>query len=105
MGGQIDRTNPDNALIFRTEKKVGEEIKRIINSYIGSHQKNHNGVKNSSITFNPYTSHLYFKISYIYIKTFLNFYKENADLLRHIDYEEEEGNKGNQHILIDNEDQ
>jgi hypothetical protein len=106
MGGQIDRTNPDNALIFRTEKKVGEEIKRIINSYIGSHQKNHNGVKNSSITFNPYTSHLYFKISYIYIKTFLNFYKENADLLRHIDYEEEEeGNKGNQHISIDNEDQ
>ena len=89
MGSQIDRTNPDNRLIFKTEKKVGEEVKRIINNYIGSHQKNVKGLKNNLITFNPYTSHLYFKISYFYLRTFLNFYKENSDLLRHLDNEEE----------------
>ena len=89
MGSQIDRNNPDNQLIFKTEKKVGEEVKRIINNYIGSHQKNQKGVKNNMITFNPYTSHLYFKISYVYIRTFLKFYKENSDLLNHLDNEEE----------------
>ena len=89
MGSQIDRTNPDNLLIFRTEKKVAEEVKNIINSYIGSHQKNQKGPKNNLITFNPYTSHLYFKISYVYLRTFLNFYKENSDLLRHMDNDEE----------------
>ena len=30
--------------------------------------------KTNMITFNPYTSHLYFKISYMYIRTFLKFY-------------------------------
>jgi hypothetical protein len=89
MGSQIDRTNPDNQLIFKTEKKVAEEVKNIINNYIGSHQKNQKGPKNNLITFNPYTSHLYFKISYVYLKTFLNFYKENSDLLRHMDNDEE----------------
>ena len=89
MGSQIDRTNPDNLLIFKTEKKVGEEIKKIINNYIGSHQKNQKGNKTNLITFNPYTSHLYFKISYVYLKTFLNFYKENSELLMHMDNNEE----------------
>ena len=90
MGSQIDRNNPDNQLIFKTEKKVGDEVKRIINNYIGSHQKNQKGAKINCITFNPYTSHLYFKISYVYIRTFLNFYKENSDLLNHLDNNEEE---------------
>ena len=85
MGSQIDRTNPDNLLIFKTEKKVGEQIKKMINNYIGSHQKNQKGNKTNLITFNPYTSHLYFKISYVYLRTFLNFYKENSELLMHMD--------------------
>jgi hypothetical protein len=90
MGSQIDRNNPDNNLIFKTEKKVGEEVKNIINKYIGSHQKNAGDAKkNKVIIFNPYTSHLYFKISYFYIKTFINFYKDNSDLLKHIDNNEE----------------
>ena len=92
MGSQIDRTHPDNILILRTEKKVGEEVKRIINNYIGSHQKNQKNVKNNMITFNPYTSHLYFKISYMYIRTFLRFYRENSDLLRNIDDNEKDNN-------------
>ena len=90
MGSQIDRTNPDNNLIFKTEKKVGEEIKNIINKYIGSHQKKSKNAKTNLITFNPYTSYLYFKISYVYLKTFLKFYKENSDLLKHLDNEENE---------------
>ena len=90
MGSQIDRTNPDNNLIFKTEKKVGEEIKNIINKYIGSHQKKSKNAKANLITFNPYTSYLYFKITYIYLKTFLKFYKENSDLLKHLDNEENE---------------
>ena len=76
-------------IIFKTEKKIGEEIKNIINKYIGAHQKNQKGAKSNLITFNPYTAHLYFKISYIYLKTFLNFYKENSDLLKHLDNNEE----------------
>ena len=89
MGSQIDRTNPDNNLIFKTEKKVGEEIKNIINKYIGSHQKNSKNAKTNLITFNPYTSYLYFKISYVYLKTFLKFYKENSELLKNLDNEED----------------
>ena len=90
MGSQIDRTNPDNMLIFKTEKKVGEEVKKAINKYIESHQKgSKDNKKTNQITFNPYTSHLYFKISYVYIRTFLNFYKDNSELLQHLDNEEE----------------
>jgi len=63
MGSQIDRNNIDNALIFRTEKKVSNEVKEIINKYIASHQKAMNKEKYNLITFNPYTSHLYYKIS------------------------------------------
>ena len=92
MGSQIDRTHPDNLLILKTEKKVGEEVKRMINSYIGSHQKSQKLLKTNLITFNPYTSHLYFKISYFYIRTFINFYKDNSDLLRHIDNDNNEEN-------------
>ena len=40
------------------------------------------------ITFNPYTSHLYFKISYIFLKSFLQIYKENSELLNRIDSKE-----------------
>ena len=85
MGSQIDRNNKDNALIFRTEKKVNNEIKNIINKYIASHQKSMQKEKKTMITFNPYTSHLYFKISYIYLKSFLQIYKENSELLNKLD--------------------
>ena len=44
--------------------------------------------KNTMITFNPYTSHLYFKISYIYLKSFVQIYKENSELLNKLDKNE-----------------
>ena len=92
MGSQIDRNNKDNALIFRTEKKVNNEIKEIINKYIASHQKSMKKEKKTMITFNPYTSHLYFKISYIYLKSFLQIYRENSELLNKLDDNNNNGN-------------
>jgi len=91
MGSQIDRNNADNALIFRTEKKVYNEVKEIINKYIASHQKSMNKEKYNLITFNPYTSHLYYKISYLYMKSFLQIYKENSEFLNKFDNNEKEG--------------
>jgi len=91
MGSQIDRNNADNALIFRTEKKVYNEVKEIINKYIASHQKSINKEKYNLITFNPYTSHLYYKISYLYMKSFLQIYKENSEFLNKFDNNEKEG--------------
>ena len=97
MGSQIDRNNKDNALIFKTEKKVSNEIKNMINKYISSHQKALSKERKDMITFNPYTSHLYFKISYIFLKSFLQIYKENSELLNRID------SKENDKIEDDNE--
>ena len=80
MGSKVDRTLPENAIIAKEEKKIGEIIKRKINKYIMQHEINKNKLKNPLNTFNPLTSHLYFKISYLYLKTFINYYKENAEL-------------------------
>ena len=76
MGTQVDRENPDNALILRTEKKVQDEVNEIINGYM-KRDKKEKDKKNISIPFNPLSTHLYFKLSYQYVKTFLKFYKEN----------------------------
>ena len=50
--------------------------------YIRSHNIAKNTEKNPFKTFNPLTSHLYFKISYIYLKNFINFYKENREIIK-----------------------
>ena len=76
MGTLVDRENPDNALIIRTEKKVQDEINEKINKYMKKDKKQKNK-KNIVITFNPLTTHLYFKMTYSYIKTFITLYKEN----------------------------
>ena len=91
MGSQVDRANPDNVLILKTEKKVQDEINKMINKYIGLN--NTKKKNNIIITFNPLTSHLYFKISYLYIKTFINYYKENSELLHHLDEEQLAGSE------------
>ena len=88
LGAQVDRENPQNALIIKTEKKVQEKIKRMIETYIGKNHKKEKGKKNITIAYNPLTSHLYFKTSYLYIKTFITFYKENADFLHQLEGEQ-----------------
>ena len=87
LGSQVDKENPDNALILRTEKKVQDEVKEIIDGYIGKKEFKEKGKKNNIITYNPLTVHLYFKISYLYIKTFLDFYKENLKFMSQFDEE------------------
>ena len=82
LGGQVDKENPDNALILKTEKKVQEEIKNLIDTYIGKKNKDKNSKgKKKVITYNPLTVHLYFKNSYLYIKTFIDYYKENLKFM------------------------
>ena len=86
MGSLIDRNNPDNNTIFKKEIKVQKEIRHMINDYINKKSKKTNKKqKNMLITYNPLTSHLYFKTSFLYLKTFLNYYKKNAELLQNID--------------------
>ena len=82
LGSLVNRENPDNALIIRTEKKVQEEIRNLIDNYLGKKDKDKKikGKKNM-ITYNPLTVHLYFKISYQYIKTFIDYYKENLQIM------------------------
>ena len=81
-GTRIDRENPDNNLIFKTEKKILKQIRNNINEYII--KKKGNNQKNTLITFNPLTSHLYYKFSFNYLKVFINYYKENEQFLQHI---------------------
>jgi hypothetical protein len=87
LGSQVDKKNPDNDLILRTEKKVQKEVKEIIDGYIGEKDKKEKGKKNIIITYNPLTVHLYFKTSYIYIKTFIDIYKENLRFMSQFDEE------------------
>ena len=86
MGSLIERNNPDNNTIFKKEVKVQKEIKSMINRYIKRNSKNKKSKqKHILIPYNPLTSHLYFKISYLYLKTFIKFYKENCELLKNIE--------------------
>ena len=100
LGSQVDKENPDNALILRTEKKVQEEVRNLIDKYLGKKDKDKKGKgKKNIITYNPLTVHLYFKISYQYIKTFIDFYKEN---LRFMSQYEDEPSGDSQLIDDDN---
>ena len=88
LGGQVDRENPDNALILRTEKKVQDEIRNLIDTYQGKKDKGKKSKgKKNVITYNPLTVHLYFKISYQYIKIFIDYYKENLNLMNQFEEE------------------
>ena len=101
LGAQVDKTNPKNALIIKTEKKVQEKIRRLIENYIGKYHKKEKGKKNITIAFNPLTTHLYFKTSYLYIKTFITFYKENAEFLHQLEGEQNEEQIDNSQIIED----
>jgi hypothetical protein len=86
MGSLIERNNQDNNTIFKKEVEVQREIKKMINRYIKKNSKNKKAKqKHVLIPYNPLASHLYYKISYYYLKTFLNCYKENCELLKNIE--------------------
>ena len=88
MGSQVDKFNPENALIIKTEKKVQEKIKRLIEGYIRRKHKIEKGKKIITFAYNPLTSYLYYKTSYLYIKTFIIYYKENAEFLHQLEGEQ-----------------
>jgi hypothetical protein len=104
LGSQIDRTNPENSLIFKTEKKVQEKVKKLVDNCIGNIHKKEKGKKNIIITYNPLTSHLYFKSSYLYMKTFINYYKENAEFLHQLEANQIEEQIDNSQNIEDNPD-
>jgi hypothetical protein len=104
LGSQIDRANPANALIFKTEKKVQERVKKLVDNCIGKNHKKEKGKKNIIITFNPLTSHLYFKSSYFYMKTFISYYKENAEFIHQLEANQIEEQIDNSQNIEDNPD-
>ena len=79
LGAKVDRTVPENQIIGKLEKKIGAAFKTKITDYINKHVLVKG--KNPLNTFNPLTSHLYYKASYVYIKTFINYYRDNSDLI------------------------
>ena len=94
MGSLIDRNNMDNNTIFKREDEVQKEIKHMINKYIRKNSKKKSPKsKHITIPFNPLTSHLYFKLSYNYLKTFMNFYKENCEALRNMEEQSNDDKK------------
>ena len=78
MGSQIDRNNKENYLIFKKEKELHKKIKKLINEYVIKKSAK-NKTNQKLITYNPLTTHLYYKFSFQYMKTFINFYKENSE--------------------------
>ena len=103
MGQNIERDNPDNAVVLKTEKKVGEYVRIMISDYIKSHKIAKKAEKNPFKTFNPLTSHLYFKISYIYLKTFINYYKENSEIIKQKE-EDATSSRNNKFLINENSD-
>jgi len=85
-------------IIIRTEKKVQEKIHNLIDNYIGKKYKKEKGKKNIIISYNPLTSHLYFKTSYQYIKSFINYYKENAEFLNQLEIDQMEDQINNSDV-------
>ena len=85
-GTKINRESPENNLIFKSEKQIIKQIRNNINKYNQKKRAscwNNNKEKNVFITFNPLTSYLVYKYSYLYFKIFLNLYKENEQLIKH----------------------
>lgn len=91
LGSKFDRLDLNNDILIKEEKKIANEIKGKINRYIRENEINKNKLNNPLSTFNPLTSHLYFKISFTYIKTLINYYKENSE---HYMYEDWNVNLG-----------
>ena len=100
LGSQVDRENPENALILKTEKKVQEKIRKLIERYIGRQNKKDKRKNNITIAYNPLTAQLYYKTSYIYLREFLNNYKENEEFLNHM-FEEPFHNYKNSNLIGD----
>jgi hypothetical protein len=63
----------NNGLIKKEEDRLTKIIKHKIDRFRLSNEKD--TVKNPLNTFNPLTQHLYFKTTFVYLKTFISIYK------------------------------
>ena len=70
FGNSIDRKK--NKLVARLEDRLIRTIKIKIDFYLQHHNKKGKKTLNVLNTFNPLTSHLYYKNSFSYIKCFLS---------------------------------
>jgi hypothetical protein len=87
MGAKVDKTLSSNVVLVREEKKVEKAINEKINKYIKKKKINKGKAHNPLSNFNPLTSHLYFKISFLYMKTFIKYYKENAENIKNNNFD------------------
>ena len=71
MGSKFDRNKKENFTILKEEKSLADNIKKKINVYLINHELISGNLQNPLNTFNPLTSHLYFKISFLYFKQFM----------------------------------
>ena len=103
MGSRVDKTLPENAVLVKEEKKVSKAVTTKINNYIIEHEIVKNKLTNLLHTFNPLTSHLYFKISFLYFKTFIRLYRENAQYFQNDNNFSAESSANNSISKIEND--
>ena len=101
MGSKVDRTLTSNAVLVKEEKKVSDAVKKKIAKYIEKKRINKDKLQNPLSNFNPLTSHLYFKISFLYLKTFIRFYSQNAEMIQNEEFGEFETKQRKESDLID----
>lgn len=65
-------------VIKKEENRIEKTIQSTINQFWLEQESKGNKVTNSLNTFNPLTSHLYFKISFIFFKLFISNYLSSA---------------------------
>ena len=65
-------------VIKKEENRIEKTIQSTINQFWLEQESRGNKVTNSLNTFNPLTSHLYFKISFIFFKIFISNYLSSA---------------------------
>jgi hypothetical protein len=98
MGSKIDRKDPENNLIFKTEKNLQKTIRNIINDYLWKNRKLEEKQKNIPGPYKPLASRLCYKYSYLYLKTFITYYKE-----RKSEMEQNYGENNNERMMEENE--
>ena len=71
---EFGKIKKKHIIIKREEDKIEKTIQSNINQFWINQDNKGNKVTNSLNTFNPLTSHLYFKISFIFFKIFITSY-------------------------------
>jgi hypothetical protein len=74
-------------LIAKEEDRLIALIKYQINQHIKNSEQGKSKITNPLNKFNPLTSHLYYKTSFVYMKTFLNYYKAMDALAKRQGYD------------------